>query len=58
VNQPVSDEVFDEVSRYFTTDEIINLLMAIVTINSWNRIAIPTRKVPGTYEPQPLKATR
>jgi len=34
----VSDEIYDEVSRYFTPDEIANLLMAIVTINSWNRI--------------------
>ena len=51
----VSDEIFDEVSRYFTPDEITNLLMAIATINSWNRIAITTRMVPGTYEPQALQ---
>lgn len=25
--------------------------LAIVTINSWDRIAIATRAVPGTYEP-------
>jgi len=50
----VSDEIYDEVSRYFSDDEIANLLMAIVTINSWNRIAITTRMVPGNYEPQPL----
>nr|WP_199197339.1 hypothetical protein [Chroococcidiopsis sp. CCALA 051] len=30
----VSDEIYDEVSRYFSDDEIANLLMAIVTINS------------------------
>ena len=52
---PVSDEIYDEVSRYFTPDEIANLLMAIVTINGWNRIAITTRIIPGTYEPQPLQ---
>lgn len=52
----VPDEIYDEVSRYFTLDEITNLLMAIVTINSWNRIAITTRLVPGTYEPQPIKS--
>jgi AhpD family alkylhydroperoxidase len=54
----VSDEIYDEVSRYFTPDEIANLLMAIVTINSWNRIAITTRTVPGTYEPQPLQGRK
>ncbi|NJR55987.1 MAG: carboxymuconolactone decarboxylase family protein [Acaryochloris sp. CRU_2_0] len=52
---PVSDEIYDEVSRYFTPDEIANLLMAIVTINGWNRIAITTRMIPGSYEPQPLR---
>lgn len=51
----VSDEIYDEVSRYFTQDEIANLLMAIVTINGWNRIAVTTRVVPGSYEPQPLQ---
>ncbi len=51
---PVSDEIYDEVSHYFTPDEIANLLMAIVEINGWNRIAITTRVVPGSYEPQTL----
>ncbi|MGL4620565.1 MAG: carboxymuconolactone decarboxylase family protein [Chroococcidiopsis sp.] len=51
----VSDEIYNEVSRYFSSDEIANLLMAIVTINGWNRIAITTRMVPGSYEPQPLQ---
>jgi AhpD family alkylhydroperoxidase len=52
---PMSDEIYDEVSQYFTPDKIVNLLLAIVTINGWNRIAIATRMVPGTYEPQPVK---
>jgi AhpD family alkylhydroperoxidase len=51
----VSDEIYEEVSRYFSPDEIANLLMAIVTINSWNRITITTRMVPGSYQPQPLQ---
>lgn len=51
----VSDEIYDAVSRYFTPDEIANLLMAIVTINGWNRIAITTRIIPGSYEPQLLQ---
>lgn len=34
---PVSDALYEEVSRYFTPDEIANLLMALVTINGWNR---------------------
>lgn len=52
---PVSDEIYDEVSCYFSQAEIANLLMAIVTINGWNRIAITTRMVPGSYAAQPLQ---
>jgi AhpD family alkylhydroperoxidase len=51
----ISDELYEEVSRYFADDEIANLLMAIVTINSWNRIAIATRTIPGSYESQTPK---
>jgi AhpD family alkylhydroperoxidase len=51
----VSDEIYDEVSRYFTPEAIENLLIAIIQINAWNRIAITIRVVPGSYNPQPLK---
>lgn len=54
-NHHVSDELYEEVSRYFTEPEIANLLMAIVTINSWNRIAIVTQAIAGSYEPAALK---
>lgn len=47
----VSDALYQEVSQYFSEQQIANLLLAIVTINAWNRIAIATRVVPGTYEP-------
>ncbi|MGF1521842.1 MAG: carboxymuconolactone decarboxylase family protein [Leptolyngbyaceae cyanobacterium] len=47
--QGVSDEVYERVSRYFTPEQITQVLMAIVTINAWNRIAITTRLVPGSY---------
>ena len=44
------DSVYKEVSQRFTELELVNLTMAIVTINSWNRICVGFRKVPGTYE--------
>jgi AhpD family alkylhydroperoxidase len=47
----VSDALYQEVSQYFSPEQIANLLMAIVTINAWNRIAISARIVPGTYKP-------
>ncbi|NEQ88323.1 MAG: carboxymuconolactone decarboxylase family protein [Moorea sp. SIO2I5] len=45
----VPNSVYEEVSRYFSENEIAKLLMAIVTINGWNRIAITTKMIPGTY---------
>jgi alkylhydroperoxidase family enzyme len=36
--------------RYFTEKELVDLTLAIVAINGWNRIAIGFRAVPGAYE--------
>ena len=46
----VHDAVYEEVSRYFTPEQIAKLLMAIVAINAWNRLSIATRIVPGSYQ--------
>jgi AhpD family alkylhydroperoxidase len=46
----ISDEIYQEVSHYFTPNEIAKILMTIVTINAWNRIVITTKMVPGTYQ--------
>lgn len=45
----ISNELYQQVSRFFTPNSIAQILIAIVTINAWNRIAIATRMVPGTY---------
>lgn len=47
------DEVFEQARPQFTEEELVNLTMAIVAINGWNRLAIGFRKVPGTYPAQP-----
>lgn len=47
----VPDPVYELVSKHFTEKEIIDLTMAIIAINSWNRLAISFRAVPGTYQP-------
>jgi AhpD family alkylhydroperoxidase len=38
-----SRESFDELKRHFSDEEISWLILAVVQINSWNRIAISTR---------------
>ena len=45
------DDVFEEVARHFTDEELVALTMAIVTINGWNRIAVAFRAPVGTYQP-------
>jgi len=47
----VPDEVFEEARAHFTEEELVNLTMAVVTINGWNRLAISFRAVPGEYQP-------
>lgn len=47
----VPDEVFERVRPHFSEKELVDLTMAVVTINGWNRIAIAFRAVPGSYQP-------
>lgn len=42
----VPDEVYDEVARHFDAKQVGELIMAIITINAWNRIAISTKMMP------------
>jgi AhpD family alkylhydroperoxidase len=52
-NGHVPDEVYERVRGSFSEKELIDLTLAVATINAWNRLAISTRAVPGTYQPQP-----
>ena len=47
----VSDEVYEQTRRKFSEQEIVDLTLAVVTINAWNRIAISFRPEVGTYQP-------
>jgi AhpD family alkylhydroperoxidase len=47
----VQDNLYIEARAQFSEQELVDLTLAIVTINAWNRIAISFRQEPGTYEP-------
>jgi AhpD family alkylhydroperoxidase len=47
----VPDSVYEEVKQEFSDEEMVNLTVAINTINGWNRIAISFRILPGAYTP-------
>ncbi|MGW1200363.1 carboxymuconolactone decarboxylase family protein [Streptomyces sp. NPDC002536] len=44
----VPDAVYEEAARHFEESELAQLIALIFTINAWNRIAVSTRKIPGT----------
>ena len=46
----VPDDVYARAADRFGEEELAQLLALIFTINTWNRIAITTAKVPGTDE--------
>ncbi len=45
----VPDAVFDELEAHFTDAEIVDLTMAVIAINAWNRIAVSFRSTVGSY---------
>ena len=47
----VPDEIYNSVRKHFSEQELVNLTMAVITINGWNRLAISFRAEPGKYEP-------
>lgn len=51
----VSDELYAEVQRQFDAKELVDLSLAIIAINGWNRLAIPFRSEPGSYVRAPAK---
>ena len=47
----VADEVYEKVRKHFSEKEIVDLTLAVASINAWNRLLIAARIVPGTYQP-------
>lgn len=47
----VPEDVYQLARQHFDEKELIDLTMAIIAINGWNRLAISFRTVPGTYQP-------
>ncbi len=49
----VPDALYEQTRREFSEQELVDLTLAVVTINAWNRIAISFRSEPGSYQPAP-----
>ncbi len=52
----VPDAVYEQARRQFSEAELVNLTLAVATINAWNRLSIAFRSVPGAYQPERIHA--
>jgi AhpD family alkylhydroperoxidase len=54
----VPDDIYEQACRSFGDRELIDLTLAVIVINGWNRLAISFRTVPGSYQPATKKPLR
>lgn len=47
----IADELYEETRKQFDEKALVDLSLAIVEINGWNRLAKAFRTVPGSYQP-------
>jgi AhpD family alkylhydroperoxidase len=48
----VPEALYEELRRHFSEKEAVDLTMAVIAINGWNRLAATFRTPPGTYQPR------
>jgi AhpD family alkylhydroperoxidase len=48
---PVPDEVWKEAARHYEQRELAALVLAIATVNVWNRLNVATAQVAGEWKP-------
>jgi AhpD family alkylhydroperoxidase len=53
----VPDELYAEVRRHFDEKALVDLTLAIIGINGWNRLAVPFRSETGSYQPNDKRAS-
>ena len=46
---PVPDEIWEEAARHYDEQALVSLLLAIATVNVWNRLNVATRQVAGEW---------
>ena len=53
----VPDALYEQARQHFSEKDLVDLTLALIAINGWNRLSISFRTVPGTYRPRAV-ATR
>lgn len=46
----VTDEVWEQAVTHFSEPELAALVVAVATINAWNRMGVATRMTPESYQ--------
>lgn len=46
----VEDDIFDNLTPFFSKSQIADLTLAIANVNSWNRLNKAFRSTPGNYQ--------
>lgn len=49
----ITDDDFEDITKYFSKDEIADITLAIAQINTWNRLTAVFRFEAGKYEVAP-----
>ena len=49
-SDPVNDEVWNEAAKYYSEQELAQLVLNIGMINLWNRLNVATRQIAGEWE--------
>ena len=52
----VPDEVYEQARAQFSERELIDLNLLVIMINGWNRIAVPSKTEPGSFQPAQREA--
>ena len=55
---PVPDDVWDEAARHYDDAQLASLVLAIATINTWNRLNVTTRQISGDWVGEWLAQSR
>lgn len=48
-SDPVPDEIFNEAAQHYDEQALAALILAIATINVWNRLNVSTRQIAGEW---------
>lgn len=52
ISEGVPDDLYAATRTQFGEKELVDLTWAVAAINTWNRVAISMRAVPGLYQPK------